>query len=132
MSDLERAMNPGGFPGPMPTTAQEPEPPAEAKLKRGGRRGVARKGQGKGRKRRAATVAIGKRRSRVAKVAKAVRKPTRRGRADVTMDLAGTMELLGSMHRTDVPVFQVISEALSSRAKPSRRRLLAAIQKVFG
>jgi hypothetical protein len=125
MSDLERAMNPGGLPGPVPSQGE-------------GQLGLAKQPyMKKARKKRADPVKAMKRKRRAAltkkrngpKVAKAKRAP--RGAA-VSMDLAGTMELLGSMHRTDVPVFQVISEALSSRAKPSRRRLLAAIAKVFG
>lgn len=123
MSDLERAMNPGGLPAPTSAPPVSPDAPYKAPRKRRKRADPVKSMK---RKRRAA---LTQKRSG-AKVVKAQIK--RRGRADVTMDLAGTMELLGSMHRTDVPVFQVISEALSSRAKPSRRRLLAAIQKVFG
>lgn len=121
MSDLERAMNPGGLPTPTGAPPVSFDAPYKApRKKRVAKKKVVRK-------RRGSALAAAARRT-----AKAVRKPARRGRADVTMDLAGTMELLGSMHRTDVPVFQVISEALSSRAKPSRKRLLAAIAKVFG
>lgn len=123
MSDLERAMNPGGLPGPVPSQGEDhlgEKPPKKARKKR-----VAKKKVIRGLRRGSARAAAAQR------AAKAVRKRAPRGAA-VSMDLAGTMELLGSMHRTDVPVFQVISEALSSRAKPSRKRLLAAIAKVFG
>lgn len=123
MSDLERAMNPGGLPGPVPSQGEdhlgEKPPRKRAAKKRVAKKKVAKKKRKVG-KSPLLAAPYGK---------KAKRAP--RGAA-VSMDLAGTMELLGSMHRTDVPVFQVISEALSSRAKPSRRRLLAAIAKVFG
>jgi hypothetical protein len=103
MIDLERAMNPGGLPGPV----------AAEKIPRKPRKKAVKKAAKK-------------------RAAKAKAKPARGRNASITMDLAGTMELMGSMHRTDIPVFQLMSEAMTARGKPSRLRLLAALVKVFG
>lgn len=58
--------------------------------------------------------------------------PKRGRRGDVALDLQSSLALLGSLHRTDLPVFQALTSALSARGKPSRKRLLAALGKVFG
>lgn len=56
---------------------------------------------------------------------------TRRGRGALTLDLSAAVELAGSMHRTDMPVFKALSDMLSARGRPSRKRLLAALNGVF-
>lgn len=56
----------------------------------------------------------------------------RRGRSAITLDLGGAVELLSSMHRTDVPVFRKLSELITGQGAPSRKRILVALNKVFG
>lgn len=55
----------------------------------------------------------------------------RRGRKDTTLGLAEALSLAGSLHRTDLPIFQQLTEIIGARGGPSRKRLLAAIGKVF-
>jgi hypothetical protein len=69
-----------------------------------------------------------KRKAKVAKAAPAKRAP--RGAA-VQLELHDAIGLAASMHRTDVPVFQSLVEILNAKGKPSRKRLLAALQRVF-
>lgn len=72
-----------------------------------------------------------KRRPRAKRVAKEAKPKQRRTRKDTTLGLAEALSLAGSLHRTDLPIFQQLTEIISARGGPSRKRLLAAISKVF-
>lgn len=115
MADLARAMQ---TPPPL-----YPAPVAQATIAKKKRR----------KPKKAAVVKAAPRKRRKKKAAKAVPAASRRGRrSETALELPAAMALLGSLHRTDVPVFQVLTEALSARGKPSRKRLLAALGRVFG
>lgn len=121
MADVERAMN-----TPLPTGTPQPLPMGR------GEKGALTKEKNARRAKRAKKKAAKKRKPGRPKGALNVASKRTNARNTVNMDLGSALALVQGMHRTDVAVFQSISAALSDKGKPSRKRLLAAINKVFG
>lgn len=117
MADVQRAME-----TPLPNTGAVPTEPVAPDTGTIRKRLPARKKAVKKAKRKPAKKAA-------AAVPKARRVSARNA---VSMDLSDALGLVQGMHRTDVDTFQTISEHLTGKGKPSRKRLLAALNKVFG
>lgn len=124
MADIQQAMN-TPMPGQQPAEQKAPAMRGPRKTTNAARKRTKKAAVPKAQK-------APKRRKAKKAAAPKPAKQKRARRGAIALDLQSATALLGSMHRTDLMVFSNISDQLSAQGIPSRKRLLAALNQVFG